>query len=222
MKAIFLLILSAIISGCNNNTTLSTMSQNFINAESCLTRDDFNLVKKYVLENGEQIKLNETGLIIDKNTLSIQLLLGNRLIELIDYQNYNHIIVIDKNNEEKIPVYFVSNENIPCEISAYYSVFDTEDNIRIRKNDWCKIVTEIKKVKEKSSALIDRETALKIAEKDAQSAYRDLSIYDIKIELKDEKWYVDYELSNKQMVGGGPHYIISARTGEILSYRYEQ
>ena len=73
-----------------------------------------------------------------------------------------------------------------------------------------------------SSILIDRDTVLKIAEKNARTAYRDLSIYHVKAELRELKWYVDYELSNPQMNGGGPHYIISATTGEILSSRYEQ
>jgi len=82
--------------------------------------------------------------------------------------------------------------------------------------------TKIGNIIEESSVLIDRETALKIAEKNARTAYRDLSIYDVKADLREENWYVDYELSNPQMVGGGPHYVISARTGEILSYRYEQ
>lgn len=77
-------------------------------------------------------------------------------------------------------------------------------------------------IMKKKSVLIDREEALKIAKEDAQQIYRDLSIYKIKAELKDEKWFVDYNLSNPQMVGGGPHYVISAKTGKIISYRYEQ
>ena len=70
--------------------------------------------------------------------------------------------------------------------------------------------------------VIDKDSILKIAEKNAKTAYRDLTGYDVKAELKDGKWYVDYELSNQDMVGGGPHYVISAKTGEILSCRYEQ
>lgn len=69
---------------------------------------------------------------------------------------------------------------------------------------------------------IDRKEALRIAKEDAQRIYRDLTIYEITAELRDEKWYVDYEISNPQMVGGGPHYVISAKTGKIESYRYEQ
>jgi len=69
---------------------------------------------------------------------------------------------------------------------------------------------------------IGREEALRIANEDAARMYRDLSIYHIQAELRNDKWYVDYEISNPQMVGGGPHYVISARTGEVLSFRYEQ
>ena len=73
-----------------------------------------------------------------------------------------------------------------------------------------------------NSGLIDKETALKIAEENALLAYRDISIYDISAELKEDKWFVDYTLSNPEMLGGGPHYVINAKTGEILSFRYEQ
>lgn len=75
---------------------------------------------------------------------------------------------------------------------------------------------------EKASTLIDKEKALEIANNDAQKVYRDLSIYNIKAELIDEKWHIDYNLSNPQMLGGGPQYVISAKTGKILSYKYEQ
>lgn len=74
----------------------------------------------------------------------------------------------------------------------------------------------------KENKYISREDALKIANEDAKRSYRDLSIYTVESVLKEGKWYVDYNLSNTQMVGGGPHYVISAETGEIISFRYEQ
>ena len=79
-----------------------------------------------------------------------------------------------------------------------------------------------RKSTKKDEPVIDREKALSIAREDAGRAYRDLTIYEVKTELKRGKWYVDYTISNPQMVGGGPHYVISARTGEIISYRYAQ
>jgi len=69
---------------------------------------------------------------------------------------------------------------------------------------------------------IDKEAALKIAKEDAQTAYRDLSIYDVEVRYIAGNWQVDYNLSNPQMLGGGPHYIICGKTGSILKRRYEQ
>jgi hypothetical protein len=70
--------------------------------------------------------------------------------------------------------------------------------------------------------MIDRETALRIAREDASKIYRDLTLYEIRIHLKDGDWHVDYGLKDPSSVGGGPHYVISGLTGEIISFRYEQ
>lgn len=70
--------------------------------------------------------------------------------------------------------------------------------------------------------MIDEAAAREIAEKDAMQVYRDLSIYSINAEFKDGNWYVDYDLEGEAMAGGGPHYVISGTTGEILERRYEQ
>ena len=69
---------------------------------------------------------------------------------------------------------------------------------------------------------ISEAAARAIAEDDAKHVYRDLSIYQVKTELKDGNWHVDYELQGEAMAGGGPHYVISAKTGQILERRYEQ
>ena len=69
---------------------------------------------------------------------------------------------------------------------------------------------------------ISKEEALQIAHQDAQIVYRDLSPYEIIIEKTNGDWKVDYELMDKTMRGGGPHYLISGQTGEILDKRYEQ
>jgi hypothetical protein len=69
---------------------------------------------------------------------------------------------------------------------------------------------------------IDEEQALEIARRDASLAYRDLDAYDVRSELRGGNWSVDYQLRDKQAQGGGPHYVISAQTGAILSKRYEQ
>jgi hypothetical protein len=63
---------------------------------------------------------------------------------------------------------------------------------------------------------------LSIAQADAVRVYRDLSPYRIQLVQEDDGWHVDYELKNPRLKGGGPHYIIDAQTGKIVSKRYEQ
>jgi hypothetical protein len=63
---------------------------------------------------------------------------------------------------------------------------------------------------------------LAIAQPDAARVYRDLSPYRIQLVLEDDGWHVDYELKNPGLKGGGPHYIIDAHTGAVISKRYEQ
>lgn len=70
--------------------------------------------------------------------------------------------------------------------------------------------------------MISREKALQIAHEVASAAYRDLSVYKIKAARRGRRWRVDYCLKDPGMVGGGPHFIISAETGEVLTSRFEQ
>jgi hypothetical protein len=70
--------------------------------------------------------------------------------------------------------------------------------------------------------MITETQAREIAETDARAAYRDLSIYRVSARLDESQWSVDYELSDETLLGGGPHYVIDAETGEIVSRRYEQ
>jgi hypothetical protein len=64
--------------------------------------------------------------------------------------------------------------------------------------------------------------ALSIAQADAARAYRDLTKYRIQLVLEADGWHVDYELKDPRLKGGGPHYIIDAASGTIVSKRYEQ
>jgi hypothetical protein len=64
--------------------------------------------------------------------------------------------------------------------------------------------------------------ALAIAEADALRAYRDLSPYRIQVVLEADGWHVDYQLADPRRKGGGPHYVIDANQGVILTKRYEQ
>ncbi len=63
---------------------------------------------------------------------------------------------------------------------------------------------------------------LAIAQADAVKAYRDLSGYRIQVVLEGDGWHVDYELKDPRLKGGGPHYVIDAQTGTIVSKKYEQ
>jgi len=69
---------------------------------------------------------------------------------------------------------------------------------------------------------ISSDQALRIARLDAENAYRDLSIYRIGVSLEEEGWRIDYVLKDDDLQGGGPRYLIDARTGEILWKRYAQ
>lgn len=63
---------------------------------------------------------------------------------------------------------------------------------------------------------------LAIAEADARVAYRDLSMFRIEIVQQEDGWHVGYFIKTPLVAGGGPHYVISAETGEILSKKYYQ
>lgn len=70
--------------------------------------------------------------------------------------------------------------------------------------------------------LISCDEALRIARQDAEQVYGDLSAYQITVLLKPDGWHIDYELSKPLVAGGGPHYVIDAGNGAILTKRYEQ
>jgi|SRR6185369_12546475 len=73
-----------------------------------------------------------------------------------------------------------------------------------------------------ASPLLAGDKILAIAQADALRAYGDLSPYKIQLALEADGWHVDYELNNPMAAGGGPHYVIDAQTGAIVSKRYEQ
>ena len=73
-----------------------------------------------------------------------------------------------------------------------------------------------------SAPVLGGDQALSVAQADALKAYGDLSVYRIQLVLESDGWHVDYELKDPRLKGGGPHYIIDATTGSIVSKRYEQ
>jgi hypothetical protein len=66
--------------------------------------------------------------------------------------------------------------------------------------------------------------ALEIAEADAVTVYKDLSIYRIELWLDEAGWHVEYHIrqTSRFLTGGGPHYVIHPETGEIVSKKYYQ
>jgi hypothetical protein len=64
--------------------------------------------------------------------------------------------------------------------------------------------------------------ALHNARLDAESVYGDLDGYRIAVVLEPDGWHVDFELKDTNLEGGGPHYVIDAASGAIVSKRYEQ
>jgi hypothetical protein len=49
-----------------------------------------------------------------------------------------------------------------------------------------------------------------------------LQAYRVRIVLESDGWHVDYELKEHGVLEGGPHYVIDAEAGAIVSKRYEQ
>lgn len=74
----------------------------------------------------------------------------------------------------------------------------------------------------RDAPVLPGDQTLAIAQADALKAYRDLSPFRILLVLEGECWRVDYELKDPRLKGGGPHYLINAHTGAIISKRYEQ
>jgi hypothetical protein len=65
--------------------------------------------------------------------------------------------------------------------------------------------------------------ALVIARTDARRIYRDLDfLYKIDMCLTDDAWHIDFEFKDESANSGGPHYVIDAQNGNILSKRYDQ
>ena len=69
---------------------------------------------------------------------------------------------------------------------------------------------------------ITQEDAIVIAGLDAEKVSRNLEIYEVVVSLEDDVWYVDYELKDKTMLGGGSHCVVSTVDGTVLERRYEQ
>ncbi len=69
---------------------------------------------------------------------------------------------------------------------------------------------------------VTSDQALRTSRLDAEKSYRDLTPFFVQVELEDDGWHIDYELKDRTLNGGGPHYVIDAQTGAIRTKRYEQ
>jgi hypothetical protein len=110
--------------------------------ENCLTIEEFASIVSYIENNGKEIKLSDR-LLAGSESLSKEISLGDRTIELEEYQDYKRIIIIDNNTNYKTPTYVVSNKENELHFSAYYSRFDTKDDQEQRKVDWCAVISEL-------------------------------------------------------------------------------
>jgi hypothetical protein len=83
-------------------------------------------------------------------------------------------------------------------------------------------MTEAIRISQRDGLGISPNRALAAAHADAMKSYRDLSPYRIHLSLEEDGWHVDYELRSEKLKGGGPHYVIDPRDGEIINKRYQQ
>ena len=74
----------------------------------------------------------------------------------------------------------------------------------------------------RAQPLCSSDQALQRARLDAEKAYGDLTLYRITVVLEADGWHIDYDLKDETLDGGGPHYVIDAASGDIISKRYEQ
>jgi hypothetical protein len=73
-----------------------------------------------------------------------------------------------------------------------------------------------------STPTISRQQAIAIAEADALPVYGNLDDLTLEVALHADGWHVEYHLRKPRHAGGGPHYLIDATTGVIVSKKYYQ
>jgi hypothetical protein len=66
--------------------------------------------------------------------------------------------------------------------------------------------------------------AITIAETDALPMYGAewLNKLEVRAALRDDGWHIEYHQWRPRHTGGGPHYVIDAATGAIVSKKYYQ
>ncbi len=72
---------------------------------------------------------------------------------------------------------------------------------------------------------VSSDQALRIAQADGILAYGDLTRFRVEITLEVDGWHVKHFIQQRngsRIAGGGPHYVIDATTGAIVSKTYYQ
>ena len=69
---------------------------------------------------------------------------------------------------------------------------------------------------------IDREEAIEIAKHDADSAYGDISMYDIVIDTVGDRWKIDFVTNDSSKAIKGPHYLIAKLGGRFVMKHYDR
>ncbi|MCI0702969.1 MAG: PepSY domain-containing protein [Planctomycetia bacterium] len=70
---------------------------------------------------------------------------------------------------------------------------------------------------------ISPQQAIAIAEEDALPVYgAALHKMVLRAALYDDGWHINYDLKEPNLQGGGPHYVIDATTGAIVTKHYYQ
>jgi hypothetical protein len=73
-----------------------------------------------------------------------------------------------------------------------------------------------------ATKLLTCDEALRIAREDAEKVYHDLARFHISLFLEPDGWHIEYRGSKPFVAGGGPHYVVDAVAGAIVSKKYYQ
>lgn len=128
-------------------------------------------------------------------------------------------------NPNGVP-YLYTKENSLLEIKnnayvAFYGQYKVWVNFNFSEKTGFPVEQFMKKTIATFKFAITKEQAIDAVKKDAESAYQDLSLFNVSATLESDGWHVDY-LLKKPIPGGGPHYVVDAYSGKIVTKRYEQ
>jgi hypothetical protein len=85
----------------------------------------------------------------------------------------------------------------------------------------CTHAAPAKAAAQEGAAMLSEADARRIAAEDAATRYKDLKAYDVSARLENDAWHIDYT-PRGGADGGGPAYVIDARSGQIVSKKYYQ